>query len=49
MAYDIPYDGNLKWLKGRTIFYVVHGSRCYGTSRRHTRRSGASTACRSAR
>lgn len=33
MAYQIPYDGNLTWLVDRTIFFCVHGSRCYGTSR----------------
>lgn len=27
------YNGNLEWLKARTILYVVHGSRAYGTSR----------------
>ena len=33
MAYVIPYTGNLEWLVDRTIFYTVHGSRCYGTNR----------------
>ena len=33
MSYEIPYTGNLKWLKERTILWVVHGSRCYGTNR----------------
>lgn len=29
----IPYNGNLDWLSRRTILYVVHGSRAYGTFR----------------
>lgn len=31
--YKIPYKGNLEWLPGRTIFFVTHGSRAYGTNR----------------
>lgn len=29
----INYNGNLSWLKARTVLYVVHGSRAYGTNR----------------
>ena len=31
--FQIPYDGNLPWLIPRTILYVAHGSRAYGTCR----------------
>jgi len=31
--FSIPYAGDLDWLVPRTILYVVHGSRAYGTSR----------------
>lgn len=30
---EIPYNGSLTWLKERTILWLVHGSRAYGTSR----------------
>lgn len=33
MTHTIPYTGNLDWLVPRTVFYVVHGSRAYGTNR----------------
>lgn len=33
MTYQIPKVDSLPWLQGRTILYVVHGSRAYGTSR----------------
>jgi len=32
-TFRIPYDGNLEWLVSRTILYVAHGSRAYGTHR----------------
>jgi len=33
MTIEIPYTGNLPWLVDRTILYVIHGSRAYGTNR----------------
>lgn len=32
MSDAFPYNGNLTWLRERTILCVVHGSHCYGTS-----------------
>ena len=32
MPFQIPYRGNLPWLRDRTILYVRHGSHAYGTN-----------------
>lgn len=32
VAFQIPYRGNLGWLRDRTILYVRHGSHAYGTN-----------------
>lgn len=32
MTFQIPYRGNLPWLRDRTVLYVRHGSHAYGTN-----------------